>query len=145
LRLGRRRATAALLDRIAGTVFTAGDNAYSDGTAEQFALLRGELGTAQSADTTRPGNHDYKSDDGAPYFHYYGALAGPAGRGYYSYDIGAWHVISLNSNIDMRAGSPQERRLRNDLAAHPSVCVPAYWHHPRFSSGTEHGSDRRSA
>jgi len=137
--------TAALLDRIAGTVFTAGDNAYSDGTAEQFArCYAGSWGRHRARTRPAPGNHDYRSDDGAPYFHYYGALAGPAGRGYYSYDVGTWHVISLNSNIDMRAGSPQERWLRDDLAAHPSACVLAYWHHPRFSSGTEHGSDRRT-
>ena len=137
--------TAALLDRIAGTVFTAGDNAYSDGTAEQFArCYTGSWGRHRARTRPAPGNHDYRSDDGAPYFHYYGALAGPAGRGYYSYDVGSWHVISLNSNIDMRAGSPQERWLRDDLAAHPSACVLAYWHHPRFSSGTEHGSDRRT-
>jgi thiol-disulfide isomerase/thioredoxin len=137
--------TAALLDRIAGTVFTAGDNAYSDGTEAEFSrCYAGSWGRNRARTRPAPGNHDYRSDAAAPYFHYYGALAGPAGRGYYSYDVGTWHVISLNSNIDMRAGSPQERWLRADLAAHPNACVLAYWHHPRFSSGTEHGSDRRT-
>jgi len=126
-------------------VFTAGDNAYSDGTEQEFSgCYAASWGRHKARTRPAPGNHDYRSDDGAPYFHYYGAAAGPAGRGYYSYAVGTWHVISLNSNIDMRAGSPQERWLRDDLAAHPTACVLAYWHHPRFSSGTEHGSDPRT-
>jgi thiol-disulfide isomerase/thioredoxin len=137
--------TATLLDRIAGTVFTAGDNAYSDGTAAEFSsCYASSWGRHKSRTRPAPGNHDYRTDDGAPYFQYYGALAGPAGLGYYSYEVGTWHVISLNSNIDMRTGSPQERWLRADLTRLPSACVLAYWHHPRFSSGTEHGSDPRT-
>lgn len=134
--------TAALLDGIAGTVFTAGDNAYSDGTEEDYAQCYApSWGRHKARTRPAPGNHDYRSSKAKPYFRYYGAQAGTAGRGYYSYEVGSWHAISLNSNISMRPGSPQEQWLRADLAAHPARCVLAYWHHPRFSSGTEHGSD----
>src|SRR5213076_537717 len=75
------------------------------------------------------------------YFGYFGVAAGERGLGYYSYELGAWHIIALNSNLDMSPGSPQERWLRAGLAAHPKLCTLAYWHHARFSSGTTHGSD----
>jgi Calcineurin-like phosphoesterase len=139
-------ATAALLDRIPGTVFTTGDNAYRRGTAEEFARCYGpSWGRHRSRTRPVPGNHDYRSAQGAPYYEYFGAFAGIPGVGYYSYDLGAWHLIALNSNIPMGDGSPQARWLRADLAATPARCVLAYWHHPRYSSGTEHGSDARSA
>lgn len=138
--------TAALLDSIAGTVFTAGDNAYSSGSASQFARCYAPS-WGRHKSRTRPslGNHDDRSDGGAPYFAYFGGRAGVAGRGYYSYDLGSWHIIALNSNIMMKRGSPQERWLRADLAATRARCVLAYWHHPRFSSGSEHGSQPRTA
>ena len=134
-------ATAALLDGIAGTVFTTGDNAYSSGTPEQFAQCY-EPGWGRHRARTRPapGNHDYGTSGASGYYAYFGANAGEAGKGYYSFDLGEWHVISLNSNIDMSAGSAQEQWLRADLAATTRACVLAYWHHPRFSSGA-HGSD----
>jgi hypothetical protein len=132
--------TAQLLDNIAGTVFTLGDNVYSDGTAAQFAsYYEPTWGRHKSRTRPSPGNHDYHVSGAADYFSYFGALAGPAGRGYYSYDVGAWHIISLNSNISMSAGSVQEQWLRADLAATTAKCVLAMWHHPRFSSGS-HGS-----
>src|SRR5260221_41956 len=70
----------------------------------------------------------------------FGALAGPSGRGYYSYDLGAWHIVSLNSNVAVNAGSAQEQWLRADLAANRTQCTLAYWHHPYFSSGI-HGDN----
>ena len=133
-------ATAALLDTIAGTVFTAGDNAYPDGTATNFATCYGpSWGRHKARTRPSPGNHDYHTTGASAYYAYYGANAGPAGQGYYSYDLGAWHIISLNSNVSMSAGSPQEQWLRADLAANTKTCTLAYWHHPRFSSGS-HGS-----
>jgi hypothetical protein len=136
-------ATAALLDVISGTVFTAGDNAYSSGSATEFAnCYEPTWGRHKARTRPAPGNHEYSSD-AAPYYAYFGSNAGPAGRGYYSYDAGAWHLISLNSNVDMSAGSAQERWLRDDLAATSKRCVLAYWHHPRFSSGS-HGSSTQS-
>jgi hypothetical protein len=132
--------TAALLDTIPGTIFTAGDNAYSSGTAAQFARCYDPTWGRHKARTRpAPGNHDYRTADGGPYYRYFGATAGPAGRGYYSYDLGGWHIISLNSNVPMSAGSAQERWLRADLAAHPATCTLAYWHHPLFSS-SDHGN-----
>ncbi len=137
--------TAALLDSVAGMVFTAGDNAYSDGTASEFAqCYDASWGRHKARTRPSPGNHDYRSSRARPYFDYYGVNAGAPRVGYYSYDLGAWHVISLNSNISMSASSAQVRWLRADLAATTARCVLAYWHHPRFSSGTEHGSDPRS-
>ncbi len=137
-------ATAALLDAIPGTVFTAGDNAYSSGTASEYANCYDPTWGRHKARTRpAPGNHEYNTSGAAPYYAYFGANAGPSGRGYYSYDLGDWHLISLNSNIDMSAGSAQERWLRGDLAATTKTCVLAYWHHPRFSSGS-HGSSTES-
>ena len=131
-------ATAKLLDAIRGVVFTAGDNAYEAGTPDQYTLCyKPTWGRQRSRTRPSPGNHDYRNPDG--YNGYFGALAGDSGAGYYSYDLGAWHIISLNSNISMAAGSAQEQWLRSDLSLHPAPCSLAYWHHPRFSSG-EHGS-----
>jgi acid phosphatase type 7 len=135
--------TAALLDHIPGTVFTAGDNAYSDGSAGEFSSCYSpSWGRFRSRTRPAPGNHDYNSSNAAPYFSYYGASAGPPGLGYYSYNLGAWHIVSLNSEASMKPGSAQERWLRADLAATKTKCTLAYWHNPRFSSGTEHGSDK---
>ncbi len=137
---GGDEATALLLDNIAGTVFTAGDNAYSNGSATDYSQCYDPTWGRQKARTRpAPGNHEYNTSGAAPYYAYFGANAGPAGLGYYSYDLGGWHLISLNSNIAMSAGSAQEQWLRADLAANTKQCVLAYWHPPRFSSGS-HGS-----
>ena len=138
--------TAKLLDNIAGTVFTAGDNAYTNGTASEFASCYDpSWGRHKARTRPSPGNHDYGTSGATGYYNYFGALAGPAGLGYYSYDLGAWHIVSLNSNVSMSAGSAQEVWLRADLAASTKTCTIAYWHHPRFSSGSSHGSSTQSA
>ena len=135
-------ATAALLDSIPGTIFTTGDNAYPDGTPADYARnYVPTWGRHKARTRPSPGNHDYHVAGAPGYFGYFGGNAGPAGRGYYSYDLGEWHIISLNSEVDMKAGSPQEQWLRADLAAHPTDCTLAYMHTPRFSSG-DHGSSR---
>jgi acid phosphatase type 7 len=138
-------ATAKLLDRIAGAVFTAGDNAYQNGSAAEFMRCY-EPTWGRHKRRTHPvaGNHEYVMPGAAGYFGYFGAAAGDSGKGYYSYSLGSWHIVALNSNIDMRPGSPQLRWLRADLAAHPTRCALAYWHHPRFSSGTTHGSAKET-
>jgi len=86
-------------------VFTTGDHAYDDGTAEEFANCYHPTWGRHRA-RTRPaaGNHDYHTAGAIPYFEYFGANAGAVGQGYYSYDLGAWHVMVLNSNIDVHAG-----------------------------------------
>jgi hypothetical protein len=90
------------------------------------------------------GNHEYGTPGATAYFDYFGPAAGERGKGYYSYDLGTWHLVVLNSNCrpvgGCGPGSPQERWLRADLAKHHARCTLAYWHHPRFSSGW-HGSD----
>jgi calcineurin-like phosphoesterase family protein len=134
-------ATAALLDNIAGSVFTLGDNVYSSGTPTEFSTCYDPTwGRHKSRTYPAPGNHDYNTSGASGYFGYFGAAAGPSGRGYYSFDLGSWHIISLNSEVSMSAGSTQERWLRADLAASTKQCTLAYWHKPRFSSGTSHGS-----
>ncbi|HZG66589.1 MAG TPA: metallophosphoesterase, partial [Herpetosiphonaceae bacterium] len=133
-------ATARLLDEISGTVFTTGDNVYPDGTASQFARCYDpNWGRHKERTRPTPGNHDYHTSGASAYFDYFGAAAGRRGEGYYSYDLGAWHIIALNSNISMSAGSAQMEWLQADLQANPADCTLAYWHHPRFSSG-DHGS-----
>ena len=142
----RDEATANLLDGIAGTVFAAGDNAYPDGSAANYAdCYHSSWGRHKARTRPVPGNHEYNTFGGTGYFGYFGAAAGDPAKGYYSYDLGSWHIIALNSNADMRAGFPQEQWLRADLAAHPAACTLAYWHHPRFSSGSQHGSDPMAA
>jgi hypothetical protein len=138
----RAEATMKLLDKIGGTVFTAGDNAYAKGTMQEFVECYG-LSWGRHRQRTRPspGNHDYESPEAGPYFKYFGANAGPAGRGFYSYDLGAWHIVSLNSNLNASTwGKAQVDWLRQDLAANKSACKLAYWHHPLVSSGNRHGN-----
>jgi hypothetical protein len=136
-------ATADLLDHIDGTVFTVGDHAYRKGRASEFRYCYNSTWGRHKARTRpAPGNHDYDTAQGAPYYAYFGANAGEPGKGYYSYDLGAWHIVALNSNLTGDAWSAQERWLHDDLAALHTRCMLAYWHHPVFSSGV-HGNGRR--
>jgi hypothetical protein len=132
-------ATANLLDNISGTVFTTGDNAYPDGTSSNFSnYYEPTWGRHKARTKPSPGNHDYHTTGATGYYNYFGTAAGPSGRGYYSYDLGTWHVVSLNSEISMSTGSAQEQWLRQDLAASTKPCTIAYWHKPRFTSGANH-------
>jgi hypothetical protein len=142
--------TAALLDGIPGTVMAIGDNAYEiDATPARVASAYTDCylsswGRHKARTRPVPGNHEYLAGGAPQYYAYYGELAGPAGRGYYSYDLGSWHVITLNSNVDADADSEQAAWLRADLAANPRACTVAYWHHPVFSSGLN-GNDPHMA
>jgi hypothetical protein len=132
-------ATAALLDSIPGTVFTAGDNVYTNGTASEFTTYyQPTWGRHKARTRPAPGNHDYNTSGATGYYGYFGSAAGPSGRGYYSYDLGNWHIVSLNSEVSMSVGSAQETWLRSDLAATAKGCILAYWHQPRFTSGANH-------
>jgi acid phosphatase type 7 len=141
-------ATAKLLDTIVATatdpvtVFTAGDNVYNTGTPTEFTSFYTPTWGRHIARTRpSPGNHDYGNvspGNASGYYSYFGAAAGPAGQGYYSYDLGSWHIISLNSHVLTAA---QETWLRNDLANNRAVCTLVYWHHSRFSSGAVHGTN----
>ena len=129
-------ATAALLDGIGGTVFTAGDNAYPHGTTEEFLRCYDPTwGRHKGRTYPVPGNHDYDQPGAAPYYTYFGPRAGPPGLGYYSYNLGAWHIVALNSNVPAGEGSAQLAWLRDDLASTPTRCLAAVWHHPLFTSG----------
>jgi acid phosphatase type 7 len=138
--------TAALIEQIPGTVFTAGDNVYLNGTAKEFARCYGpSWGRFKDRTMPAPGNHEYQKDELAGgYFGYFGAAAGDPTAGYYDYTLGSWHVIVLNSNCwavgGCGPGSPQELWLRSVLASHEARCTVAIAHHPRFSSGAERGS-----
>ncbi|HET9268006.1 MAG TPA: metallophosphoesterase [Vicinamibacterales bacterium] len=125
--------TARLLDSIPGDLFTLGDHVYPSGTSEGFTTCYASTwGRHRFRTRPAPGNHEWEVNGGAPYFSYFG---GAAGGGFYSFTLGAWHVLSLNSNVSAEPGSPQYEWARADLAASPSRCALAYWHHPLFSSG----------
>lgn len=128
--------TARLLDRLPGTVFTAGDNAYMSGTAAEFQqCYEPTWGRHRSRTRPTPGNHDYGTPGAAPYYAYFGAAAGPAGIGYYAYDAGPWRVVALNTEIDISSGSAQLQWLRTELTARRARCTLAILHRPRFTSG----------
>jgi phage baseplate assembly protein gpV len=133
-------ATAAIIAQYpAATVYTVGDNAYPDGAATDYSQCYApSWGKFKNRTHPAPGNHDYHQAGAAPYFGYFGANAGPTGRGYYSYDVGSWHIVSLNSEIDVSATGSQATWLKQDLAAHPNACTLAYWHRPLFTSGSLH-------
>lgn len=144
--LAGAEATAKLIDGIPGTVIAVGDLAYPDGSDEQFKNCYGPT-WGRFKDRTRPapGNHEYHSKGASAYSRYFGAAAGDPQKGYYSYELGGWHIIALNSECaavgGCEAGSPQEQWLRQDLGSHPAKCTLAYWHKPLFSSGAAHGND----
>ena len=138
-------ATSLLVDNIPGTVVLLGDVVYESGSASEFTNCYHPSWGRHKA-RTRPavGNHEYQTLNATGYYNYFGAAAGDPTKGYYSYDLGDWHIIALNSNcsiVGCAAGSAQEQWLRNDLIANTKQCTLAYWHHPRFNSGADHGND----
>jgi acid phosphatase type 7 len=155
-------ATAMLVDSIIKTdsvadvpttTFTLGDNVYSRGTEEQFAKCftpswgNPKFEIMKTMHPT-PGNHDYQTANAAPYYKYFGKAAGVDGKGNYSYDVGKWHVIALNSETVVGSEfsdadrTAQMKWLDEDLKNNTAACTIAYWHNPRFSSGW-HGSDAK--
>ena len=135
-------------------VLPLGDMQYDCSPASAFAASYDPTwGRVKSISRPAPGNHEYKSTNpdlygynlckpnAQDYYGYFGTSAGDPTKGYYSYDLGSWHVIVLNTTrgcsvISCAAGSAQEQWLKADLAAHPAACTLAYWHEPRFSSKT---------
>jgi hypothetical protein len=135
-------ATAKILDANAGTVFLLGDNVYENGTLTEFNNCYSPTwGRHKSRTMPSAGNHEYNTAGAAGYYAYFGSAAGDPSQGYYSYDLGDWHVVVLNSNIARDASSTQIAWLRADLTANTKSCTIAYWHHPRFSSGSGHGNN----
>ena len=136
-------ATAKLLDVRAGTILPLGDLAYEEGDANDFAQCYDPTwGRHRGRTRPAPGNHEYRTPGASGYFDYFGAAAGAARTGWYSFDLGQWHIVSLNSEdcVDAdgcAAGSAQLQWLAADLAAHPAECTLAYFHQPRYSSATD--------
>ena len=136
--------TGSLLQQLDGAVLALGDLAYRNGTPAEFRRCYDPAwGAFKPRTYPAPGNHDYRTPGAAGYFSYFGERAGDPTRGYYSFDLGAWHIVSLNSNRELERDSPQLQWLDDDLRKHRQRCVLAYWHHPRYSSGL-HGTDART-
>ncbi|HEV7862424.1 MAG TPA: metallophosphoesterase [Acidimicrobiia bacterium] len=130
-------ATAALIDSLPGTVLPLGDLAYEDGSKADFDNCYAPTwGRFKDRSRPAPGNHEYVQQDAGAYFDYWGGTAGDRTKGYYSFDVGSWHLIALNSTCSAIGGcgrgTPMEQWLKSDLAATSARCILAYWHHPRF-------------
>ena len=156
--------TAALVDsilkadsvaKVSDAVFTLGDNAYSSGSTGQWTnCFTPSWGDPKKSIMKNirpsPGNHEYYTAGADPYYAYFGKAAGPPGKGYYSYDLGEWHAVVLNSETIINSSFNEAARkeqidwLQADLKANTKECTLAYWHHSRFSSGP-HGSDVKLA
>jgi hypothetical protein len=134
--------TAALVARQDVFVLTAGDNTYDYGTPEEFTTCFAPTwGAFKDRIFPTVGNHEYYTIGAEGYFGYFGAQAGPDRRGYYSFDYGGWHFISLNSVADLTAGSAQSAWLAADLArSRDTLCTIALLHYPAFNSGAGYGS-----
>jgi len=142
---GYAEETASLIDAIPGTVFTAGDHAYNDGTQAEFDdCYDPTWGRHRARTRPSPGPVDYDTPNASVYYAYFGAAAGRPDEGYYSYDLGDWHIIALNSECGEVGGcdrsSPQGQWLQEDLLRNPATCTLAYWASPRFNSGDRHGN-----
>jgi hypothetical protein len=142
----KQRATSNILfGSDVAAVLPLGDNQYEQATQWQFMQsYDASWGRVFALTRPVPGNHEYLTQGAAGYYGYFGTRAGDPTKGYYSYDVGAWHIIALNSEcanvVGCGFGSPQEEWLRSDLASHSNLCTLAYWHKPRFTSGL-HGND----
>jgi hypothetical protein len=155
----RELATSDLiLARHPAAVLALGDTQYECGVAADYPKSYApSWGRLKARTHPAVGNHEYghecSRDSATAYFDYFGSRAGAAGKGWYSFDVGSWHLIALNSECGYGkksahpvggcdTGDPQEEWLAHDLASHPSSCTLAYWHEPRFSSG--HHGDAQS-
>jgi hypothetical protein len=139
------RTTAEILASEPGTIAILGDLAYRDAPGAFAACYDGSnWGRFKERSHPAAGNHEYHVPHAADYFAYWGPAAGDPAKGYYSFELGSWHLVAVNSNCDQvggcGAGSAQEEWLRQDLAAHPGGCILAFWHHPLFSSGVKKSS-----
>src|ERR687896_673116 len=139
-------ATAAILDGYpSATVAALGDVVYNTGTPQEFQdCYEPSWGRHKARTKPAAGNHEYDTPGATGYYGYFGAAAGPAGKGWYSYNLGSWHVVVLNSNceettVDCTPTSEQVQWLEADLAASEAACTLAYWHHPLFTSGVHAG------
>jgi len=136
-----QKRTANLIGSV-DAVLPLGDNQYNSGSLTNYnAVFDKTWGVFKAKSFPVPGNHEYGTANAGGYFSYFGARAGTAGQGWYSFNVGSWHLIAINSECDRlgnacASGGAQEQFVRNDLAAHTTLCTMAFWHEPRFSSGT---------
>jgi len=131
-------------------VLLLGDNQYEKGNLNAYEQsYANSWGRKELKDISYPsiGNHEYNTEDASGYFDYFGTQAGERGKGYYSFNLGTWHLVALNSGgndackpVACDQGSDQETWLRNDLAANTSACTLAFWHRPLFTSGLDRDS-----
>src|SRR5215469_7681997 len=135
-------ATARLIEMIPGAVFVAGDLAYERGSEEEFRnCYETTWGKFKERTWPAPGNHEYGTTEARAYFAYWEGRAGTPEKSYYSFDLGKWHVVALNTNCrapkvgGCSAGSPQEEWLKEDLGRHADACIAVYGHHALYSSG----------
>jgi hypothetical protein len=131
-----------LADTELKNVLLLGDNQYESGTLAAYQQSYDPtFGRFKAITKPVPGNHEYNTPNATGYYDYFGDLAGDRTKGYYSYDIGAWHFVALNSEKDISPTGAQVAWLKADLAAHPNKCVAAHWHKPRWSTGAQHGDN----
>jgi acid phosphatase type 7 len=136
-----QRRTANLVGSV-DAVLPLGDEQYNSGSLTNYlAVFDKTWGAFKGKSYPVPGNHEYGQTNAGGYFSYFGSRAGTKGQGWYSFDVGGWHLIAVNSECDRlgsacASGGAQEQFVRADLAAHPASCTLAYWHEPRFSSGS---------
>ncbi len=137
------RDTARMMDTTsADAIFTAGDNAYPLGSSDDFKCYESAWGRFKSKTFPVPGNHEYYQPGALPYFQYFGARAGEGGfrTGYYSFNLGNWHIVALNSPLQASGGIDQIMWLKDDLQSSNAKCTLAIWHYPVFTSGPSNGS-----
>lgn len=138
--LGPAEETARLLDTLPGTILTLGDTSYPDGEKWEFNKCYDPT-WGRHKNRTKPvvGNHEYHTNNAGPYFDYFGDISGEKGKGYYSFNLGKWHVIALNSQLcdfeKCGSTSEQGKWLISDLEKYSAACTLAFMHHPLFSSG----------
>jgi hypothetical protein len=148
----RSKFTEALIQNVIKplVLLPLGDEQYNSGSPTDFAASYGKT-WGNSMGISRPvvGNHEYGTSKASGYFNYFGStLAGTSDKGYYSYDIGAWHMVAINTEctridgaVGCAVGSPQEKWLKADLAAHPNKCTLVYGHRPRWASSSFASAD----
>jgi hypothetical protein len=134
-----------VISRSPDAVATLGDNQYAQGKLTEYnASFDASWGRFKGLIHPAPGNHDYQGDGfAAGYYAYFGSAAGDPAKGYYSWDLGSWHLVALNSDCSdgnvcdnaARVSSAEVAWLQADLAANPTSCTLAYWHHPLFGDG----------
>lgn len=146
--LGKQQKTSDLIfGKGYDGVLLLGDNQYESGSLSDYnQYFEPTWGRFKSTTYPVPGNHEYGTSNASGYYSYFGSRAGDATKGYYSFDLGDWHLIALNTNdnncgfVSCSASSAQVTWLKADLQKNTKKCTLAFWHHPRFNSGASHGN-----